>query len=588
MKEHLKSLLQTAVDALKRDDELASDIAVNIQIERTRGKEHGDFATNLAMVLAKPAGKKPRDLAELILQHLPKSPMISNVVIAGPGFLNFFLTKEAFLAVVPEVLATKEQYGLPQIGNKKRINIEFVSANPTGPLHVGHGRGAAYGATLADLLAACGYAVHREYYINDAGRQMDIVAVSVWLRYLELFAAEFAFPSNAYKGDYVKTIAQALQKQCGDKLIRSVSTIFQEIPADAAPDGTGDKEAHIDALIMRAQELLSKEDYRVIFDLALAAITEDIRQDLTEFGVTFQEWFSERSMVESGAIQHAIEVLQKGGHLYQKEGATWFHSTAFGDDKDRVLIRENGQTTYFASDVAYLLNKVERGFEELFYIVGSDHHGYFPRLKAAAAALGIDTKKIHPVLVQFAVLYRGTERVQMSTRSGSFVTLRELRDEVGKDAARFFYVTRKTEQHMDFDLELAKSQSTDNPVYYIQYANARICSVFRQLNEKSLVWNKEQGLQSLAHLTTDHEKALLADLARFEEVVEAAALAYEPHQVSNYLREIAHDFHTYYNAQQFLVADEALRNARLCLVAAVQQVLINGLNLLGVTPLEIM
>lgn len=588
MKELLKTLLCDAIKNLQAKGEFANDIVFSVQIERAREKQHGDFASNIAMILAKAVDQKPRDLAALIVANLPSSPLVKEVSIAGPGFINFFLSNNAFLSAIPEILNTKDRYGFHENPSKLPIHLEFVSSNPTGPLHVGHGRGAAYGATLADLLATAGYAVHREYYVNDGGRQMDILAVSVWLRYLELLGAEFVFPSNGYKGDYVKDIATELKMKQGTRLQRDIKEVFHDVPEDAIAGGTGDKEAHIDGLIVRAKLLLGDENYRKVFDLVLNATLTDIKEDLAAFGVHYQEWFSERSLMESGAVTEAIEALKVAGHVYERDGALWFHSIPFGDDKDRVLVRDNGQTTYFASDVAYLLNKSKRGFEKLIYVVGADHHGYLPRLKAAATALGIDQTKVLALVVQFATLYRGAERVQMSTRSGSFVTLRELREEVGKDAARFFYVSRKIEQHMDFDLELAKSQSADNPMYYIQYAHARICSVFRQLAEKNEHWDQAEGLTALNHLNQPHEKTLLVDLSRYHEVIETAVTGYDPHLLTTFLRELAHDFHTYYNAHQFLVPEAKLRNARLCLIAAISQIIVNGLKILGVSAPEAM
>jgi arginyl-tRNA synthetase len=583
MKEHLKSLINAAILQLKEQDEIADDIPITIHVERTKDKLHGDFASNIAMILAKPSGKKPRDLATLIKASIPASPIVKEITIAGPGFINFSLHSDSFLSIVPDILAAAENYGCSNIGHGLKVNLEFVSSNPTGPLHVGHGRSAAFGGSLANLLSLTGFNVHCEYYVNDAGRQMDILATSIWLRYLELFGYNIPFPSNGYQGDYVREIAQQLKTKHGDTFRVDPAQVFVDLPQDAAPDGSGDKEAHIDGLIAATKKLLGDQNYRAVFDFGTAAILADIKDDLLGFGVEYQEWFSEQSLVDSGAIARAIAKLRQGGHCYERDGATWFNSVAFGDDKDRVLIRENGQTTYFASDVAYLQNKADRGFDKLIYIVGSDHHGYIPRLKAAATALGLNPAIIQVLFVQFAVLYRGSERVQMSTRSGSFVTLRELREEVGKDAARFFYVTRKIDQHMDFDLELAKSESSDNPVYYIQYAHARICSVLRQLAEKGLTWDKEAGIQALATLTEEHENALLVDLSRYNEVVETAALTNDPQLIATFLREIANDFQSYYNAHQFLVADATLRNARLCLIMAVRQVIFNGLKILGVS-----
>jgi len=499
MKHRLSQLLSESVQTLKAQGNLPADLSVEIGLERTRDRQHGDFASNIAMVLCKMARMKPRDLAEKLVAALPGSDLVTRVEIAGPGFINFFLSPAAYHTTIAQVLDQGERYGRSDIGQGKSVQVEFVSANPTGPLHVGHGRGAAYGATVADLLAATGYRVHREYYVNDAGRQMDILATSVYLRYLDLCGEVLVFPANGYKGDYVWDIAASLHRKHDDALRHSTVEVFADITADE-PDG-GDKELHIDALIRRCKALLGDMHYRETFDLGLNAILENIRNDLEEFGVHYDDWFSERSLTESGMVERVLQRLDKAGHTYEKNGAIWFRSTDFGDEKDRVVIRENGQNTYFASDIAYHMNKLERGYDQVIDIWGADHHGYVPRVKAALTALGDDAGKLGVLLVQFAILYRGGEKVQMSTRSGEFVTLRELRHEVGNDAARFFYVMRKCEQHMDFDLDLAKSQSSDNPVYYIQYAHARIASVLRQMPDKGMQWDTETGAQHLQLLT---------------------------------------------------------------------------------------
>ncbi len=581
MKHHLSQLLSEAVQTLKSRGELPDDLSIEIGLERTRDRKHGDFASNLAMVLCKPARSKPRDLAEKLVAALPGSDQVTKVDIAGPGFINFFLGPAAYHETITQVLKQGDRYGCSNFGQGKSVQVEFVSANPTGPLHVGHGRGAAYGATVADLLAATGHQVHREYYVNDAGRQMDILATSVYLRYLDLCGEELIFPANGYKGDYVWDVAASLHRKHGDALRHTAAEIFTDIPADE-PDG-GDKELHIDALIQRCKDLLGAEHYRETFDLGLDSILENIRRDLEEFGVHYDDWFSERSLTESGLVERAIQRLREAGYIYEKKGALWFRSTDFDDEKDRVVVRDNGQSTYFASDIAYHMNKLERGYDRVIDVWGADHHGYVPRVKAALTALGDDADKLDVLLVQFAVLYRGGEKVQMSTRSGEFVTLRELRHEVGNDAARFFYVMRKCEQHMDFDLDLARSQSNDNPVYYIQYAHARIASVLRQMPDRGMQWDSEMGAKNLHRLSESHEDALMVNLSRYPELVETAAINHEPHAIAHYLRDLANDFHTYYNAHQFLIEDQALRNARLNLIQATGQVIANGLNLLGVS-----
>lgn len=586
MKQQVKDLLATALERLAADGLLPDSGLLDIQVDRTRDQSHGDFSSNLAMILAKQARRKPRDLATSLVAALPASELVARVDIAGPGFINFFLAPEAYRTLVPQILAAGPGYGRSDLGAGKRVQVEFVSANPTGPLHVGHGRGAAYGAVVADLLEAVGFDVHREYYVNDAGRQMDILATSVWLRYLELCGEDIPFPSNGYKGDYVWDIAASLHREHGDEYRCAADDVFAGVPDDE-PAG-GDKESHVDALIGRARHLLGDNRYRLVFELGLNRILDDIRDDLSLFGVDYQEWYSERSLTESGAVNKAIERLRAAGRLYERDGALWFRSTDFGDEKDRVVVRDNGQTTYFASDIAYHLDKLERGFDRVIDVWGADHHGYVPRVNAALKALGDDPSKLDVLLVQFAILYRGGEKAQMSTRSGEFVTLRQLRKEVGRDAARFFYVMRRCEQHLDFDLDLAKSQSADNPVYYVQYAHARVCSALRQAGEKGIAVEPSPGETNLERLVETHEEALLKILSRYPEVVEAAALNEEPHQLTHYLRELANDFHTYYNAHQFLVDDAQLRDARIKLILATRQVLRNGLNLLGVSAPESM
>ncbi len=610
LKSHLQQLLRASIQQLRHAGALPADLEVTAQVQRTRDPKHGDFASNVAMVLSAPARRPPRAVAELILGNLPASPRVARAEIAGPGFINFHLAAAAFQESVAEVLEARDRYGRSRLGQGQRVCLEFVSANPTGPLHVGHGRGAAYGAALAALLEAAGFTVHREYYVNDAGRQMDILAVSVWLRYLELCGETLPFPANGYRGDYVYDIAAGLHREFGGYLQRSAEDVLQRLPSDA--DVGGDKEKYIDALIERAKRLLGwgvratgdmsddqlaaatarrlldESGYTTVFDRGLEVILDDIRRDLEQFGVQYDRWFSEHTLARSEAVQRVIGRLRDTAYVYEHEGALWFNASAFGDEKDRVLVRENGQLTYFATDIAYHVDKCERGFDRLINVWGADHHGYIARLKAALQALGKDPETLTVLLVQFAILYRGTQRMQMSTRRGEFITLRELRQEVGKDAARFFYVMRKSDQHLDFDLDLAKSQSADNPVYYIQYAHARIAAVLRQLRERGLRWDGADARAHLALLVEPHEQALLRTLSRYPEVIEAAAASYEPHQIAHYLRELANDFHAYYNAHTFIVENAALRAARVGLAVATGQVIRNGLALLGVAAPESM
>jgi arginyl-tRNA synthetase len=579
LKQHLEELLLSAIAHGDDGSLTRAARAVPVLIERTRAAQHGDFATNVALRLAKTAGRKPRELAEQIAAALPPSGLVARTEVAGAGFINFFLSKQAYAEEIARIHREGERYGRGNLGRGERVLVEFVSANPTGPLHVGHGRQAAYGATLAALLDAAGFSVEREYYINDAGRQMDILAVSVWLRYLELASEDVPFPSNGYRGDYVYAIAQRLLVDEGERLARPGAAVMQDLPADAP---AGDKEKHIDALIARARQLLGAEGFDDILKFSLAAMLRDIRADLAEFGVVFEHWTSERAFAQSGAIERALARLEREGQLYREEGAVWFRAERFGDEKNRVVVRENGQTTYFASDIAYHLQKRERGFQRLLDVLGADHHGYVARVRAGLAAMGEPPESLEATLVQFVNLYRGAEKIPMGKRAGQFVTLRELRAEVGNDACRLFFLMRSHDQPLDFDLELAKSKSNENPVYYIQYAHARIASVLAQLAARGLQFDRDAGLAQIALLALPPEELVLQQVTRFPEIIESCAASRAPHGLVHYLRELANALHSYYNAEQFIVEEASLRNARLALVVAVQQVLRNGLALLGV------
>ena len=545
-----------------------------ISLERPKQSQHGDYSCNIAMQLAKTLRAKPRDIAQRVVAALPASDYVEKVEIAGAGFINLFLKAGVKQGVVNHILAAGARYGTSNMGSGQTVQVEFVSANPTGPLHVGHGRGAAYGACLANVLAATGHTVAREFYINDAGRQMDILSLSVWLRYLEARGVTLTFPDDGYRGDYVRDIAVGLEKAHGDKLVRSAP----QAPAGMEPD------AALDALITTAKSSLG-EDWKVLFKHALDGMVADQRDDLGQFNVSFDRWYSEQTLhdgAEASAVAKVVAKLQTNGHLYEKDGALWFRSTTFGDEKDRVVRRENGIYTYFASDIAYHADKFARGFARMIDVWGADHHGYIARVKGALTALGLDSEKLTVTLVQFAVLYRSGEKVAMGKRSGDFVTLRDLRNEVGNDAARFFYVLRKSDQHLDFDLDLAKSRSNENPVYYIQYAHARVCSVFEQWNGDA----SQLASVSAAPLTTEAELALLHGLAEYPEILAAASRELAPHLLAFYLKDLAGLFHSYYNGTRFLVDDTAMREARLALAAAVRVVLANGLLLLGVSAPE--
>jgi arginyl-tRNA synthetase len=582
MKQIVAQQLENALKSEPGLAEAAAELSIIGTIERTRDPAHGDFASNIAMRLAKPMKKSPRDIAAMLVDALATGDEIEKVDIAGPGFINFHLSPSAFHAELANVLRQGGAYGTQPKKQHPKILLEFVSANPTGPLHVGHGRHASYGATVGNLLEAVGYPMHREYYVNDAGRQMDILGVSVWLRLLEAGGIDVPFPQGGYRGDYIVDIAQAIDTI--DVATVTKDAVLADLPADAP---NGDKEAYVEALIQRAVELLG-DGFDRIRQQSLESIRDDIEADLAEFGVTFDRWYSEQSLTRTDAIDKALAVLEQRDMLYRKDGATWFKATDFGDEKDRVVIRENGVKTYFASDIAYHYEKVQRGFDHLIDILGADHHGYVPRVRAGLEAMGCNGDVLEAELVQFVTLYRNGEKMQMSTRSGEFDTLRQLRAEVGNDAARFFYVSRSNDQHLDFDLDVAKSQSNDNPVFYIQYAHARVASVFRQLGEKSLTWNEDNGLAKLSQLVEVQEKTLMTTLSRYPEVVELSANNRAPQHLVHFLRDLANDFHTYYNAHAFIVDDPDLRDARLYLIAATRTVIANGLGLLGVSAPETM
>lgn len=584
MRETIEKLLLEALEALVASGALsASAVPDQVTVERARDRSHGDFASNAALIMARAAKRSPRDLAEQLVAAIPGHDALAKVEIAGPGFINFHLSDAARFGLITTVLERGDEFGRSATGAGRRVLVEFVSANPTGPLHVGHGRHAAYGDSVANLLAATGHDVSREYYVNDAGRQMDILALSVWLRYLELQGAAIEFPAAGYRGTYIREIAAELAAAAADTLARPVAEVFADVPAD------GERRAadqHVDALIARCRALLGPANYRRVADTALSSVLADIRDDLAEFGVRFDNWFSERSLYDDELVTHALAALEQHGDLFEHDGAKWFRSSQYGDEKDRVVVRDNGQTTYIASDIAYHLNKRERGFDLLLDVLGADHHGYVARVRAGLEATGQPPETLDVQLVQFVSLYRGGSKEQMSTRSGQFVTLRQLREEVGNDAARLFYVMRSNDQHLNFDLDLARSRSEDNPVYYIQYAHARICNVFAKLAEQGLAFDAANA--DLGRLDTEHESQLLAELGRYPDVVELAASNRAPHHLVHYLRELAHGLHTYYNASRFIVDDAPLRDARLALITAVRQVLANGLTLLGVAAPESM
>ena len=583
MRAQIDQLLRKSVLRFAAERGVDDSIDLNPQLERTRDPRHGDFTTNIALRLAKPLGRPPREIAAELADLIPESRLVDGVSVAGPGFINLTVSAAAYCRELTEIIDAGESYGRSEWGAGGRVIVEYVSANPTGPLHVGHGRHAAYGASVASLLRATGYDVHEEYYVNDAGRQMDILTISVWLRYVQKLGVEIDFPGAAYQGDYVSHIAEQLHARWDDRLARFDRDSLLNLLADRPAK----EDVLLDRIIAAVRFGLGDTGFSVISNAARYSVLEDIRDDLAEFGVRPDNWYSERSLTDGGAIERALKRLNERDRLYVRDGAVWFKATEYGDEKDRVVVRENGATTYFASDIAYHYEKRTRGYELLLDILGADHHGYVARVRAGLEAMGEPGDSLEVRLVQFATLYRDKEKVQMSTRSGEYVTLRQLREEVGNDAARFFYVSRSNDQHLDFDLELAKAQSNDNPVYYVQYAHARVASLLKKMVSEgySLAPASRADLRCL---TEAAEQGLLVSLSRYPEVIHLAAVNRAPQHLVQYLRALAASFHSYYNAHRVLVSDESLRNARMALARGVHQVLHNGLTLLGVSTPESM
>lgn len=556
----IKELVTTAVDALGRDLELDFSIMTPV-VERTRDRSHGDFATNAALALAKVARMKPRDLAQRIVAALPDSNAITRTEIAGPGFINFFLAPRAYHAELVGMLDAGGRYGASATGGGRRVGVEFVSANPTGPLHVGHGRAAALGDCISRLLEATGWAVTREFYYNDAGAQINNLAQSVQARCRGAEPGSPAWPADGYRGEYVKDVAAAYL--AGDRIASDGCNI----------EGAGDA-----------------EDTDAIRTFAVAWLRREQDHDLAAFDIHFDVYSLESALYSSGKVAATVSQLTDNGHTYEKDGALWLQTTDYGDDKDRVMRKSNGQFTYFLPDVAYHRDKWERGQSRAITELGADHHGSLARVRAGLQALNVGIPEGWPeyVLHQMVTVTRGGQEVKISKRAGSYVTLRDLIDEVGRDATRFFFVLRSNDQHLEFDLDLAKSQSNDNPVYYVQYAHARICSVFRQLDENNWHYDAAVARANLDKLVESHEDGLMVALSRYPEVVELAARECAPHHLAHYLREVATALHAYYNAHKFLLEDSVLRNARLMLIAATRQVIVNGLSLLGVSAPETM
>ena len=590
MKNDLQHLLQGAIKSLEGTLLPQPVDPSMITVERARDTGYGDFASNIAMRLAKSAGRNPRELATAIIAALPSNSLIAQTQVAGAGFINFFLAKEVFVRELARVHEQGELYGRVQPQVRRKVLLEFVSANPTGPMHVGHGRQAAFGDALGNLLAAAGDEVSREYYINDAGRQTEILAVSVWLRYLECCGETLVFPQNGYRGDYIKPVANDFQRTEGEKWRHPAAVVFADLPADAP---AGDKDVYIDALISRCRELIGPENWAQLLQQSIAAMLAEIRNDLDGYGVHFDRWTSEREFNASGAIDRALERLRAADLLYEKDGAQWFRATRFGDDEDRVVVRDNGVTTYFASDIAYHLEKRERGFDTLINVFGADHHGYVTRLRGGLQAFGHPGECLEVLLIQLVALYRNGEKLSMGKREANFVTLRQLREEVGNDACRIFYLMRSNDQSLDFDLELAKSKSNENPVFYIQYAHARVASVMKELVVRGLSYEAgearelvlQRGVELLAGTQAE---AMLSCLSRYPEMVQQAAAQRAPHALVHYLKDLATTLHAFYNAERVLVAESDLRQARVYALLAVQQTLRNGLGILGASAPDTM
>ena len=556
MKQKIKELIYEALKEAHKKGEFPSSEFPEVELEEPKARMHGDFSTNIAMIMASSQKMAPRKIAESIINHMDDSgSIILKVEIAGPGFINFYLRQSAWYPVLRRVYEEGERYGSSSMGNHEKIQVEFVSSNPTGPLHVGHGRGAAVGDSVGNILSFCGYDVQKEYYINDSGRQINTLGRSVFYRYRELFGEKIEFPATCYQGDYIRDIAIKIKDINGDKFLDS-----------------NEKKA---------------EEKTVSYCARLAAeeILEGIRQDLDSFGVRFNKWFSEQSLYDSGMVDSVINDFKKNKIVYKKDGALWFKTSDFGDEKDRVVVKKNGEKTYFASDIAYHQEKYERGFDLVIDVWGADHHGYIPRMSASVQASGRDKNQFHVILVQLVNLLRGGEPVAMSTRAGEFVTLKDVISEVGSDAARFIFLTRHYDSPLDFDLELAKKKTSDNPVYYVQYVHARISSIIRKAAEREIS-DIVTDDEAVAMLIQPEEVELMKALARYPETIENSAKIMGPHRITFFLMNLASLFHAYYNKHRVLTDDPVLSRGRLYLITAVQKVIRNGLTLLGVSAPE--
>ena len=578
MKDNIKKTLSEILEDLysKVEPEIKN---LKISIQDNKEKEHGDLATNIAMVLAKPLKKNPKEIAEEIKQNFVLDEKIIKIEVAGPGFLNFFLSKDSHGEILEQIQKENKDFG--KSGSKQsKVLIEYVSSNPTGPLHVGHGRGAVFGSVLSSLLEEAGFEVDQEYYVNDFGRQMNILATSAWIRYCQLFSSEIKMMQQGYLGDYLLPVAKKLKDEKSDSLFKIEESLIQKLNSEDQDDEFTDQ-------LVESLRVILKEEFQYIREFALSEILHLIKADLEQCGVHHNAWFSESSLYGNDGstdskVDVSIEELKSRGFIYEEGGAIWFKSSSLGDDKDRVLRRGNGEYTYFASDVAYHLDKYDRGYDRVINVWGSDHHGYLPRVRAAMDACDRDINKLEVIFIQFANLVKGGKKVSMSTRSGDFITLNELMNEVTTEAARFFYINRKADQHLEFDLDLAKEQSKDNPLYYIQYAHARICSVLRKAE------NEFEDFDSvdLALLGSEKEIEILKLLRQYPQLIERSAKACEPHLLCYFLRDLSGVFHSYYNSEKFLIEDKELMTSRLFLLKGVKQVIANGLRVLGIKAPE--
>ena len=578
MKDNIKKTLSEILEDLysQVEPEIKN---LKISIQDNKEKEHGDLATNIAMVLAKPLKKNPKEIAEEIKQNFVLDEKIIKIEVAGPGFLNFFLSKDSHGEILEQIQKENKDFG--KSGSKQsKVLIEYVSSNPTGPLHVGHGRGAVFGSVLSSLLEEAGFEVDQEYYVNDFGRQMNILATSVWIRYCQLFSSEIKMMQQGYLGDYLLPVAKKLKDEKSDSLFKIDESLIEKLNSEDQDDEFTDQ-------LVESLRVILKEEFQYIREFALSEILHLIKADLEQCGVHHNAWFSESSLYGNDGstdskVDVSIEELKSRGFIYEEGGAIWFKSSSLGDDKDRVLRRGNGEYTYFASDVAYHLDKYDRGYDRVINVWGSDHHGYLPRVRAAMDACDRDINKLEVIFIQFANLVKGGKKVSMSTRSGDFITLNELMNEVTTEAARFFYINRKADQHLEFDLDLAKEQSKDNPLYYIQYAHARICSVLRKAENEFEDFDSVE----LALLGSEKEIEILKLLRQYPQLIERSAKAGEPHLLCYFLRDLSGVFHSYYNSEKFLIEDKELMTSRLFLLKGVKQVIANGLRVLGIKAPE--